>query len=175
MRSMATAPSTATISAAHTGQTPSRRPAPTPAKARWPIPSPRSDMRFCTRKPPMRGAHAPTTTPAARASCMYWRSKGQGTTVLLEALEPEGEVLAVDAEADARVGEGVGGAVEEDLSLEDDDPVEVVGHRPQLVGDEEHGRPVVVDQVGERVAEAALGVGVDAGHGLVEHEQLGLA
>src|SRR5437899_3639211 len=117
MRSMATAPSTATISAAHTGQTPSRRPAPTPAKARCPIPSPRSDMRFCTRKPPMRGAHAPTTTPAARASCMYWRSKGQGMVVgawLGQALEPEGEVLAVDAEADARVGEGVGGAVEED-------------------------------------------------------------
>ena len=55
------------------------------------------------------------------------------------------------------------------------DAVEVVGDRAELVRDEQHAGAVLAQQVHERVAEQPLRLHVDAGDGLVEHEQLGLA
>ena len=77
--SRASAATTATSNAVHTGEVPNRRPAPTPATATWPIPSPSNDRRFCTRNVPMRGADAPTASPAISASCMYVVSNGHGS------------------------------------------------------------------------------------------------
>jgi hypothetical protein len=81
----------------------------------------------------------------------------------------------VHAEADTGGRELLRPAVESDLApAQHDDPVEVVGHRRELMGDEQDGRPPLPDQRHQRVAEPALGFDVDAGHGFVEDEELGL-
>ncbi len=53
--------------------------------------------------------------------------------------------------------------------------VVVVGHGAELVRDEQDGRAVLGDEMNERVTEQALRLRVDAGDGLVEHEQLGIS
>src|SRR5207302_6098635 len=92
--------------------------------------------------------------PAGPAACT--RGRTARAPWLAQALEPERQVVGVDAEAHAGADEVRGWPVEEHLALEDDDAVEVVGHRAELVGDEQHGGAVLVDEVGERLAEAAL-------------------
>src|SRR5262249_5596718 len=153
------------------GHTFASNPAATPANATCPMPSPMSDMRFCTRNVPISGAHAPTTSPAASASCMYSRSNGHGrtrapSTFMLarsrpsgpgrpgpghcsagspphdvrscQTLEPEGQVVAVHAEAHAPFGEILRLAVEHDAVLQHDDPVEIRCDRAQLVRHQQH-------------------------------------
>ncbi len=68
--SISSAAATATTSAVQVGDVPMSRLAPTPATATWPMPSPISDMPFCTMNTPINGAVAPTITPATSASCM---------------------------------------------------------------------------------------------------------
>lgn len=58
---------------------------------------------------------------------------------------------------------------------QDDDAVEHVGHGPELVGHQQHRGLVLAHEVDEGVAEPTLRVDVDAGHGLVEDQQLGLS
>src|SRR5687767_11823999 len=174
---MTTAPMTAATRAVATGHTSSNRPAATPAKATWPMPSPSRASRRCTRNTPIDGADAPTASPATRASCMYSRSKGYGSGSghISVPFQPEREVLGVDAEADAGGGKRGGRAVEGHPALaQHDHPIEVVGDGTQLVRDEQDGRAVVGDEVDQRVAEAALRLGVHPRHGLVEHEEVGL-
>ncbi|GIU99395.1 MAG: hypothetical protein KatS3mg014_1011 [Actinomycetota bacterium] len=73
---MPRAPTTASASAPQIGQTPATRPAPTPAKARCPIPSPISAIRFCTTNVPTSGANTPTMAAATSARCMNASSNG---------------------------------------------------------------------------------------------------
>ena len=145
------------------------------------MPSPSSDMRFCTRNTPISGAHAPTTSPATSASCMYVASNGHGSghgmpgTRHLELLEPERAGRRGARRGSRRSPRGRSAARRTAPALQHDDAVEVVGDRAELVRDEQHGGAVLAHEVHERVAEQPLRLRVDARDRLVEHEQLGLA
>ena len=150
------------------------KPAATPANARWPRPSPISDMRFCTRNAPMSGAHAPTTSARDQRELHVLaveRPRHQPQT-----FQPERQVVGVDPEAHAACRELVrAGRRTARVRFSTIDTVEVVGDRAELVRHEQHRRAVLGREVHERVAEQPLRLGVDAGDRLVEHEQLGIA
>src|SRR4029453_15858056 len=102
-------------SAGSTGDTPSRIPAATPAKATWPMPSPTSDWRRWTRKKPTAGASTPTTAPAPKARRMnsLWNM----------------DVPRVVPEA----GQLVRRAVEDDRPAHEDEALDVVLDGSELV------------------------------------------
>ena len=162
------------------GQTPASSPAPTPAKAIWPMPSPISDILFWTRKVPIMGAKTPTATLAISARCMNDSSKGYGnararTPNISETLQPLRQVLAVHAQVHTFGHQLRGRPVEQHAVLEDDDAVQVLGHRRELVRDEQDAGAVVGHQVGERIAELLLRARVDTRDRLVEHQQIRFA
>ena len=132
-------------------------------------------MRFCTRNAPISGAHAPTTTPGDERELHVLAVERPGHQARAPVLQPERQVLGVDAEAHAARGEVGRRPVEQHRALQHDDPVEVVGDRAELVRHQQHRRAVLGREVHERVAEQSLRLRVDAGDRLVEHEQLGIA
>ena len=80
----------------------------------------------------------------------------------------------MDAEADSTRRELRGRAVEEHGLFEHDDPVEVGRDRAQLVGDQQHRRLMLIDEMNERVAEQPLRLGVNSRDRLVENQQFGI-
>src|SRR6188508_3473041 len=103
------------MSAVRRGETSSRIPAATPANATWPMPSPTSDCRLCTRKKPTAGASTPTIAPAARARRMNSLSNMEVPRVVPHARQI------------------VWRAVEHDGPTYEDDPLDVVLHCAELV------------------------------------------
>ena len=67
-----------------------------------------------------------------------------------------------------------GRTIEQHPLLQHDHTVEIEGDCRQLMGDEEHSRTVVVDQMHDRIAEPSLRLTVDSGDRLVEDEQVRL-
>ena len=110
-------PSTAATSAVSTGETSSRIPAATPANATWPMPSPISDCRRWTRKNPTAGASTPTIAPAPSARRMNSLSSMDVCRVVPHA------------------GQVAGRAVEDDRPAHEDEPLDEVLDRAELVRD----------------------------------------
>ncbi len=108
-------PSTAETSAVSTGETSRRIPAATPANATWPMPSPISDCRRCTRKNPTAGASTPTIAPAASARRMNSLSNMHVCRVVPQA------------------GQVAGPSVEHDRPPHEDQALDVVLDRAELV------------------------------------------
>src|SRR5688572_4584412 len=123
----------------------SRIPAATPAKATWPMPSPNSDCRRCTRKKPTAGASTPTIAPDASARRMNSLSSMDVCRVVPEA------------------GQVVRRAVEDDRSPDEDEPLDVVLDRSELVGDVHDRHTKLAVERGEKPRERLLRLGVDAG------------
>src|SRR5699024_7786277 len=144
--SMTTAATTAATSAVHTGELPVKIPTPTPARATWPMPSPMSDMRRCTRKNPTSGAATPTRRAASSASRMKSsaRRSSTGLTCAAERVGAERPrvrvVEGVVVPVLVPVGEPLGRAVVGDVAgLDDDGRGDEVAERGELVGDDDEG------------------------------------
>src|SRR5262245_51934593 len=123
------------MSAVSTGETSSRSPAATPAKATWPIPSPMRLMRRWTRKKPTAGASTPITAPAAKASRMNSNSNMHVRGVVPDAGQP------------ARC------AVEDDPPVDEHQPLDVALHGAELVRDvEDRHRQLLVQRSEEHTS-----------------------
>src|SRR5919108_5415930 len=121
------------------------------------MPSPMRLMFRWTRKNPTAGARSPTTAPVAKASRMNSDSS-----------------MRVRGVVPLR-GEVAGRAVEDDAATHEHEPLDDPLDGPELVRDVERRHPPVLVQAGEEPCEGLLRLGVDAGRGLVEHEERGLA
>src|SRR5918996_6146680 len=119
---MVTPPATAAASAVRIGDTSSRSPSATPAKARWPMPSPIRLMPRCTTKNPTAGASSPITAPAAKARRMNSESNMDVRRVVPEAWEVDGR------------------SVEDDRAAHEEEPLDVALDGAELVGDVDDGR-----------------------------------
>src|SRR5262245_60390243 len=117
------------------------------------MPSPTSDWRRCTRKNPTAGASTPTIAPAASARRMNSLSNMDVRRVVPHA------------------GEVPRRAVEDDRATDEDDALDMVLHRPELVRDVDDRHAELAVEGGEQFAKRLLRLGVDAGRRLVEHEQ----
>ena len=159
-------------SAVQIGHTSRSSPAATPANATWPMPSPMSDMRFCTRNTPISGAHAPTTSPASERELHVLAVERPGHQH--EPFEPQREVLGVDAEAHAGAARSAGRPSNSTVRLSTITRSRSSATAPSSC-ETSSTRAVLGDEMDERVAEQPLRLGVDAGDRLVEHEQLGIA
>src|SRR5918996_1134564 len=153
---MVTPPATAAASAVRIGETSSRSPIATPAKATWPMPSPIRLMPRCTTKKPTVGASRPITAPAAKARRMNSESNMDVGGVVPETRE---------------VGRR---SVEDDRAAHEEEPLDVALDGAELVGDVDDGRPQLVVQAREQDGERLLRLHVDARRRLVEDEPPGL-
>ena len=72
-------------------------------------------------------------------------------------------------------GQGRRWAVEDDSAAHQHEPLDELLHGAELVRDEEDRRVELVVQLGEQRRQRLLGVDVDAGRRLVEHQQVGLS
>jgi hypothetical protein len=88
-------------------------------------------------------------------------------------LEPQRQVVVMHAEADPAGGQFGRRAVEQHRALEHDDAIEVAGDRTEFMTHEEHGCAVMGHEVDDRIAELLLGLLVDSGDRLVQHQQVG--
>src|SRR2546430_7174577 len=151
------APATETTSAVSTSGRSSRYPSATPRKATCPIPSPIRLSRRCTRKKPTAGARSPTTMPAPNASRMNSRS-----SMGVRGVVPD-------------TRQGRRGPVEHDPLPNQDDPLDEVLDRAELVRYVEDRHPELVAQPHEQRRDRLLSLDVDARGRLVDREQLRLS
>ena len=79
------------------------------------------------------------------------------------------------AEGDSFPDESFWRPVEQHGALQNHHPVQVLGHRGQLVRDEQHARPVLGHEVHERIPESPLGLRVHPGDRFVKDQELRLA
>src|SRR5437773_6349148 len=150
---MPPAPTTAAASAVQTGDTSSRYPSATPAKATCPIPSPIRLISRCTRKNPTVGASTPTIAPAANASRMNSRSSMGVRGVVPDARQ---------------VGRR---AVEDDSLTHQHQPADEVLDGAELVRDVEDRHAELAVQAIEQRRERLLRLDVDTRGRLVEHQE----
>src|SRR5919108_5065965 len=176
--SIATPPIAAAIIAVTTGEVANRNPAATPAKATWPMPSPMSERRRCTKKMPIAGAVTPTRAAASRARCMksYWSTPRTLTRSSRLHYPVEARRLGF-GHVMRMVGVRILGArravVGDAPGLEHDRPGDQVAQRAEGVGHEEHGHPRLLQGL-EGLGEAPLAGHVHARDRLVQHEDVGL-
>src|SRR5918992_3412243 len=114
-------------------------------------------IRRWTRKKPTAGASRPTTAPAAKASRM-----NSDSSMRVRGVVPD-------------LGQCRRGPVEEHAPADEDEALDEALDRPELVGDvEDRHRELAVEPVEQR-GQRLLRLRVDAGGGLVEHEERRLA
>src|SRR5262245_55642731 len=169
-RSMPMAPAAVITRAPRTGEKPRSRPSATPASATWASVSAMSDRRRGIRKAPMAGQMSAVTMPTAKARCMkpYWRNSGSMS------MRHHAHGRTVEG-AERFLGEHVGRtAARQEAAVEAGHPAHLLGHHTDVVADDDQGDSSLAVEGPEQGVEAALGLDVDAGRGLIEEQQLGV-